>query len=153
LLRHQVPDGDLGEIFDRALTLLVEEARRKKYAKVSRPRSEKSSPGDRRTTSRHIPAEIRRVVEARDRGRCAFVSSDGRRCGSRDFLEFHHKEPWAHARRHAVSDIELRCRTHNQWAAVQDFGADYMARFQRTDQCELSPGTVERGVTELERVD
>jgi 5-methylcytosine-specific restriction endonuclease McrA len=38
LLRHQVPDGDLSVVFDRALTLLVTELERKKCAIVSRPR-------------------------------------------------------------------------------------------------------------------
>jgi hypothetical protein len=38
LLRHQVPDGDLSVVFDRALTLLVTELERKKCAIVNRPR-------------------------------------------------------------------------------------------------------------------
>jgi hypothetical protein len=38
LLRHQVPDGDLSVVFDRALTLLVTELERRKCATVSRPR-------------------------------------------------------------------------------------------------------------------
>ncbi|MEE9279826.1 MAG: hypothetical protein V3V67_06590, partial [Myxococcota bacterium] len=32
LLRQQIPDGELAEIFDRALTLLVEDLKRKKFA-------------------------------------------------------------------------------------------------------------------------
>jgi hypothetical protein len=152
LLRHQVPDGDLAEIFSRALTLLVKEAKKKKFAEVDRPRRERTSTEDRRTT-RHIPAQVRRAVQARDKGRCAFVGSNGRRCGSRDFLEFHHTEPWAHSRRHAASNIELRCRAHNQHSAVQDFGPDYMARFGRSNGCELSPGTVEAGGNQPDRTD
>jgi hypothetical protein len=152
LLRHQVPDGDLGEIFDRALTLLVKEAKRRKFAQVDRPRGERRSPESRRTT-RHIPAEVRRAVSARDDNRCAFVAPSGRRCGTRDFLEFHHKEPWAGARRHAVDDIELRCRAHNAHAAERDFGADFMARFRKPDRCELAPGPVERGVEQPEGTD
>jgi 5-methylcytosine-specific restriction endonuclease McrA len=153
LLRHQVPDGDLAQIFERALTLLVKEAKRRKYANVDRPRSKKRSPGAGRTTSRHVPAEIRRAVQARDESRCAFVSSTGHRCGARDFLEFHHREPWARARRHAVENLELRCRAHNQWAAVQDFGTDFMTRFRRPDLCELVPGPVERGLAPRDGID
>jgi hypothetical protein len=67
-------------------------------------------------------------VAARDRGRCAFVGRSGRRCGSRDFVEFHHKEPWAKSKLHPVEGIELRCRAHNHYAAVQDYGAGHMER-------------------------
>ncbi len=38
-------------------------------------------------------------------------------------------------------------------AAVQDFGADYMARFRNSNRCELSPGTVEPGVIRPEGTD
>ncbi len=35
LLRHQLPDGDIAEIFERALTLLVQDAKRKRFAQTS----------------------------------------------------------------------------------------------------------------------
>jgi hypothetical protein len=38
LLGHAVPSGDLAQVFDRALTVLVEELRRRKFAAVRRPR-------------------------------------------------------------------------------------------------------------------
>ena len=127
LLRHQLPDGDLAQIFERALTLLVEDARRRKFGQTSRPVARRSAE-ERRPASRHIPAEIRRAVTARDQGRCAFVARNGRRCGSRDFIEFHHLEPWARSKRHSVEGIELRCRAHNHHAAVGDYGALHMQR-------------------------
>jgi hypothetical protein len=43
LLRHQIPDGDLATVFDRAITLLVSDLERKKCALVSRPREEAKS--------------------------------------------------------------------------------------------------------------
>jgi hypothetical protein len=136
LLRHQIPSGDLAQVFSRALTLLVEDAKRKKFAQTSRPaprkRSKRDSSAERKPASRHIPAEVKRAVAARDRGCCTFVARSGRRCRSRDFLEFHHKEPWAKTRRHSVEGIELRCRAHNYYAAVQDYGAAHMERYART---------------------
>ena len=142
LLRHQVPDGDLAEIFDRALTLLVEDARRKKYGETSRPVARRSAQ-ERGPTSRHIPAEIRRAVTARDQGRCVFVARNQSRCGSRDFVEFHHREPWARARRHSVEGIELRCRAHNHHAAVGNYGAAHMQRCREGGSTSTStrPGT------------
>jgi hypothetical protein len=142
LLRHQVPSGDLAEIFARALTLLVEDAKRKKFAETSRPTpSNRSKREEPRPASRHIPAEVKRAVAARDRGRCAFVARSGRRCGSRDFVEFHHKEPWARSRRHRVEGIELRCRAHNHYAAVQDYGAAHMERCRGSGRKNTQPRT------------
>ena len=67
---------------------------------------------------------------ARDAGQCAFVSENGRHCGSADFLEYHHLDPWAKASYHSLAGIELRCREHNQYAAEQDFGRAHVARFR-----------------------
>ncbi len=135
LLRNQIPDGDLAEIFGRALALLLEDAKRKKFALTSRPRGRSKSAKKPGTASRHIPAEIKRAVVARDGGRCAFAGPNGRRCGSRDFLEFHHIDPWARAKRHSIDRIELRCRGHNHLAALQDYGAAHMARFAIQGHC------------------
>ncbi len=129
LLRQQIPDGELAEIFDRALTLLVEDVKRKKFAQTSRPAKRKQTSGA--GPSRHIPAEIKRAVYARDGGSCAFVGRNGRRCRVRDRLEFHHLDPWAIAGSHSVKGIELRCQQHNFYEAECDFGADYMARFRK----------------------
>ena len=49
--RREIPDGDPGAIFDRALTLLLEDVARKKVASTSQPRNGRAAP----TRSRHIP--------------------------------------------------------------------------------------------------
>ncbi len=91
LLRHQIPDGDPGTIVDRALTVLVQDLAKQKFAATDRPRTGRgTAPG-----SRHIPAEVTRAVWLRDGGRCAFVGAKGRRCTERGFLEFHHVTPYA----------------------------------------------------------
>jgi len=81
--------------------------------------------------SRKIPAAIRRAVWERDGGWCGYSSRAGRRCGSREFLEFHHQVPWARCREHRASNIHLRCRAHNQLAAELDFGAESMAVYRK----------------------
>jgi hypothetical protein len=129
LLRHQIPDGDLGRIFDRALDALLREARRVKFAETQHPRAQRAEVAV--PASRRIPAAIRREVAKRDCERCTFVAGDGRRCGTRDALEFHHGMPFARSHRHRVEEITLRCRAHNAYAATQDFGAAHMARFRR----------------------
>jgi hypothetical protein len=127
LLRHQIPDGDLARIFDRALDALLREARRTKFAESDRPREARTAG----PVTRHIPAAIRRAVASRDGERCTFVAPDGRRCGARDALEFHHVVPFARSPMHREPEITLRCRAHNGHAAREDFGAEHMARFRR----------------------
>ena len=86
--------------------------------------------------SRHIPAAIRRTVARRDAGRCTYRSPEGRRCRAREFLEFHHLDPWTRARTHSIEGITLRCRAHNQYQACRDFGERRMARFRTHDRIE-----------------
>jgi hypothetical protein len=118
LLRREIPDGDPGAIFERALTLLLDDVARKKLATTPNPRP--SRVGDRR--SRHISAEVKRKVWIRDRGQCAFVSPGGRRCRERTFLEFHHVEPHALGGETTVANVSLRCRGHNVYESELVFG-------------------------------
>ena len=112
LLRHAVPSGDAAEIFDRAITLLVEELERRRFAETSRPRV--PTPASATTSrARHVPAAVRRHVWRRDAGRCAFVGREGR-CGETAFLEFHHVEPYAAGGEATVANIQLRCHAHNR---------------------------------------
>lgn len=64
LLRHQIPNGDPAEIFDRALTALLESIAKKKLAATDHPRESR----DHVQGSRHIPAEVKRAVWLREGG-------------------------------------------------------------------------------------
>jgi len=118
LLGHAVPSGDLAEVFDRALTLLVADLERKKRAATTRPRKGRGQAVD----SRNIPADVQRRVSERDEDRCAFIASSGRRCGERRFLEFHHVVPYAAGGKPTVDNIQLRCRAHNRYEATLFYG-------------------------------
>jgi hypothetical protein len=118
LLRREVPDGDPATIFDRALTLLLEDVARRKLAAAKKPRHGPVS----RTRSRHVPAGVKRAVWVRDGGRCAFVAANGRRCTEGAFLEFHHQEPYAIGGETTVANVSLRCRAHNVHEADLVFG-------------------------------
>jgi 5-methylcytosine-specific restriction endonuclease McrA len=117
LLRHAVPNGDPAEIFDRALTLLLEHLERTKLASAKRPRVSRALV----TQSRHIPSAVKRAVWHRDAARCAFVGVEGR-CTERGFLEFHHVVPYASGGAATEENIYLRCRAHNQHEAEEVFG-------------------------------
>jgi hypothetical protein len=119
LLRHAVPDGDTAEVFDRALTVLIDSLLRAKSAAADRPRSA----GSAERASRNVPAAVRRAVWLRDSARCAFVAASGRRCGPRAFLEFHHIQPYAVGGAATVDNIALRCHAHNQHERELVFGA------------------------------
>jgi hypothetical protein len=109
MLRHAIPSGDEAAVLDRALTVLLADLARAKFAATENPRAPRgTAPG-----SRHVPAEVRRAVWLRDLGRCAFVSADGRRCDERAFVEFHHLRPYAADGEATVENIQLRCRRHN----------------------------------------
>ncbi len=118
LLRREIPDGDPGAIFDRALTLLLEDVARKKLAAAVEPRQGQGA-GSR---SRHIPARVKRAVWLRDGGRCAFVATHGRRCTGRVLLEFHHREPYGIGGEATVANISLRCKAHNLYESELAFG-------------------------------
>ena len=112
LLRHQLPSGDLAEVFDRALTLLLTELRKTRHAATSRPRSSHRSSN----LGRYVAANVKREVWARDGGQCAFVGSAGR-CTERGFLEYHHVMPFADGGKTDACNLQLRCRAHNGFEA------------------------------------
>ena len=121
LMRHTIPDGDPAAIFDRALTLLLADLLKVKCGATERPRSGRPA----QSRSRHIPAAVKRAVWQRDGGRCAFHGEHGR-CTETGFLEFHHVVPYAERGATTASNLELRCRAHNQYEAELWLGASSM---------------------------
>jgi hypothetical protein len=128
LLRREIPDGDPAAIFDCALKLLEKKVEKTKLGAADRPRPRVIRPGtDKRVRtdalpSRDVPREVKRTVDRRDTGQCAFVSPSGRRCTERTFLEFHHLQAYAKKGPATVANISLRCWRHNQYEAELVFG-------------------------------
>lgn len=118
LLRHTIPTGDLAPVFDRALTILLEDLERRQLGASARPRAIRAVAAG----SRHIPAAVRRAVWARDGGKCTFVGPEGP-CGERGLLQFHHVVPYADRGRATVENIQLRCAAHNRHEAARWSGA------------------------------
>jgi 5-methylcytosine-specific restriction endonuclease McrA len=90
------------------------------------PQSERESPRQRRQRSGHIPAAIRRAVFARDERRCTHTDDSGQRCRETRGLELHHSKAFARGGAHSLENVTLRCRAHNDLAAEQDFGRDFV---------------------------
>jgi hypothetical protein len=150
LLRHVVPNGDPAVIFDRALTLLVQQLERTRCAARTREKPKRPAGTVRKARgsasgcssprrSRRVPAEVMREVWARDGGQCAFVGTAGR-CEERGFLEYHHEVPFAAGGEATVANVSLRCRSHNNHEAERFFGADLVSRH---DARELGSDRVE----------
>jgi 5-methylcytosine-specific restriction endonuclease McrA len=111
LLRHQVPNGDPAVVVERALSVLVDQLERTKFGATLKPRTSNATTI---STTRHVPAAVKRAVWARDGGRCAFVGIDGR-CGETSMLEFHHVTPFAVGGATDAANLQLRCRAHNAY--------------------------------------
>ena len=127
LMRSSVPDGDLAAIIEQAVTEKLERLEAKRFGRTKTPRKtlverEVSS------SSRHVPAAVRRAVHERDEGRCRYVDQQGRRCTATDALEFHHRRPFAHGGEHSLANISLACKAHNRFLAEIDYGRQAMAR-------------------------
>ena len=118
MLSHAIPSGDDAAILDRALTALLVDLARKKFADTRKPRPLRAK--DRRT--REASASDKRAVWVRDLGRCAYIGPSGHRCNERRFVEFHHVDPYALGGETTADNMELRCRRHNDYEGRLYFG-------------------------------
>jgi hypothetical protein len=124
MLGHAIPSSDDAAILDRALTALLAELAKKKFADTRNPRPSRGTKAGARAPS----AQVKRAVWLRDLGRCAFVGPSGHRCGERRFVEFHHLDPYALGGEATVDQIQLRCRRHNDYEGRLYFGNRRPAR-------------------------
>jgi 5-methylcytosine-specific restriction endonuclease McrA len=131
LMRSSVPDGDLAGILKVAVAEKLERLEAKRFAKTKKPRKSLAET-DTRPKSRHIPAAVRRAVEKRDGGRCTYRDTQGRRCGKRHDLEFHHREPFGCGGDHRPENLALMCGTQNALMAEHDYGKEVMWRHRRS---------------------
>jgi 5-methylcytosine-specific restriction endonuclease McrA len=121
LLGRRITAGDLNALCDFAFAAGIEKLEKRKFAATDKPRVGKPS-----SNPRHIPARVKRAVEKRDGGRCAYVGDDGRRCEERRNLEFDHVIPVAKGGESTVANVRQLCRTHNQLEAERAYGYAFM---------------------------
>ena len=132
LLSHQLPNGEIAEVFERALDALIPQLEKGRFAATPQPRARRQCSS---TNPRHIPACVKRTVWERDGGQCTFVSDTGQRCPARCRLEFDHVQEVTRGGQATVAGIRLRCRAHNQFTAERTFGSDFM-RYKRLTAAE-----------------
>ena len=143
LAGHRLPSGDLKTLMQRGLEAYERELEKERFAVGRKQRTTKraaAKPNPMTSTStptppaaarpvkrgRHVPAAVAREVYRRDGRQCTFASKDGRRCGSRCFLELDHVLPWAVGGEPTVENLRVRCAAHNRHAARRYFGKGYV---------------------------
>jgi hypothetical protein len=109
-------------------------------ARSARVLSSDSSPSPSAKSCRHLPAALRRLVWEREGGRCTFMDDRGVRCPATTAIEFHHRQPYARGGQDTAANITLRCSAHNDLAADEDFGRDYMRRRKGWESVIAEPG-------------
>jgi 5-methylcytosine-specific restriction endonuclease McrA len=72
---------------------------------------------------------VRREVWSRDEGKCTWPLDSGGICGSTLRLEIDHVVPRRRNGPSTIGNCRLACKFHNQLAARQVYGADWMDRF------------------------
>ena len=138
MLSHAVPSGDTAEGVNRAFKALVSDLARRKFAAAKRRRNSRGpkDPCD-------VPADVKQEVWIRDGGRCAFIGTTGRRCGSRWQVEFGHVDERCNRGKGTAKNIQLRCAAHNRHEAHFEDGRPKRAPV--TDTLTRSgPSTVPR---------
>jgi hypothetical protein len=131
LMRSEVPDGDLAAIIEQAVTLKLERLEARRLGRTKAPRK-RPPEADASSSTRHIPAAVRRGVCDRDGGQCRYVDKQDRRCSARDRLEFHHLYPFGMGGDHSPQGIRLMCKAHNAYIAEHDYGKATMAPYRRS---------------------
>ncbi len=123
-LSHAQPGASTEAVLETALDLLIA-AQDKKRALVKKPRPASPRPS---ADPRHIPAEVKRAVWTRDGARCQWPLTGGGICGSTTRLELDHVMPVARGGPSTVDNLRVCCAFHNQLAAREVFGKDWMER-------------------------
>ncbi len=121
LLRHRIPDGDIAAVIDTALIELLAKLEQQKCGAASERKARRdrldADTAASKPPTRTIPRALRLAVWRRDAGRCAFVSTEAKRCSATGFLEFHHVAAFARGGGTTAANLELRCRAHNVYEA------------------------------------
>jgi len=121
---HAQPGASAEKVIEAALDLLLAQQamRRGEVKKPQKNPRPPKNPG-------HVPASVRRAVWSRDEGKCTWPLDFGGTCDSTLRLEIDHVVPRARGGPSTVENCRLTCAAHNQLAARQVYGDDWMKKF------------------------
>ena len=159
---HARPGATVEAVLEEALDLLLAREARRREGAVKRPGQRARpaapiaedqadhAPSERLRAPRHVPAEVRREVWARDRGCCQWPVASGGVCGSTLRPELDHLVLWSRGGRPTVANLRILCRGHNQEAAKRAFGEKWLAKRrgqERVRGAERSEGEIPRSAS------
>jgi len=121
---HAQPGASAEKVIEAALDLLLAQ-QAKRRAEVQQPQK---NPRPAKNPD-HIPAAVKRAVWSRDEGKCQWRVDSGGICGSTLRLEIDHVVPRGRGGASTADGCRLLCRVHNQYAARQVYGDDWMDQF------------------------
>jgi 5-methylcytosine-specific restriction endonuclease McrA len=126
---HAQPGASAENVIEAALDLLLAQ-QAKRRAAVKRPQQNprpSKKPG-------HVPAAVKRAVWSRDNGKCTWPLDSGGTCGSTLRLEIDHVVPRGKGGASTVDGCRLLCAAHNQLAARQVYGDEWMDQFTKGNE-------------------
>jgi hypothetical protein len=131
-LSHARAGASAEAVLETGLDLVLkQQARRKglveKPPKIARP-----------AKSDTVRAKVKREVWTRDGGRCQWPLDSGGICGSTLRVEFDHSVARARGGASTAKNMRLLCRVHNDLAARQTFGDQWMNQFTRGPRAHAS---------------
>lgn len=113
--------------FEAVFVALIEDfIRRNAPAERHERREQTAARGHEPGNRAPIPVRTRDAVFARDRNRCTFVGSDGKRCEEILRLHVDHIKPVARGGSNEISNLRLLCARHNQLQAERILGRGVM---------------------------
>jgi 5-methylcytosine-specific restriction endonuclease McrA len=120
---HAQPGASAEKVIEAALDLLLAQ-QAKRRAEVKQPRIH-----PRPSRTGHVTAAVKRAVWSRDEGKCMWPLDSGGVCGSTTRLEIDHIVPRGRGGPSTIDNCRLTCAAHNQLAARQVYGDDWVDRF------------------------
>jgi 5-methylcytosine-specific restriction endonuclease McrA len=121
--------------FEAVFSALIDDFLRRNEPVARHERRERAASSPRRGPDRRpIPVSVRDAVFARDRARCTFVGSDGRRCDETMRLHVDHIRPVARGGSNDMSNLRLLCARHNRLQAERLFGRGVMDGFRKREE-------------------
>ncbi len=120
--------------FEAVFVAVIEEFIRRHEPAERHLRREHAAARERHAADRiPIPLRTRDAVFARDRGRCTYVGSDGKRCDTTIRLHVDHIRPVARGGTNDVANLRLLCAWHNRLQAERILGRDVMNEFRNRE--------------------
>jgi 5-methylcytosine-specific restriction endonuclease McrA len=114
---EQIIEFLLDEFIERHDPASKQKRRERKHAGSASVSTHLAEPG-----KRYIPAAVRDLVFERDGGRCTYVGSSGKRCGSTLALQLDHIVPVALGGTSTPDNLRLLCAKHNRLEAGRLLG-------------------------------